>query len=104
MVVVEAVDLALDWECGRCWSAGGCGGGCCSWECGLAGRPKELVDVGVPVPALPSRTRRCCRAALRAAALRCELQDASCCAALLGVQVAPSGMRGMGNPAAVKRF
>ena len=33
--------------------------------------------------------------------LRCA---ASCCAALLGVRVAPSGTRGMGNPAAVKRF
>ena len=37
---------------------------------------------------------------------RCELLRcaASCCAALLGVRVAPSGTRGMGNPAAVKRF
>ena len=48
-------------------------------------RPRELVDDGVPVPALPSRTRRCRWAALRAAALRCELRAASCCAALLGV-------------------
>ena len=71
VVVVEAVDVALDWERGRCWSAGGCGSGCCSWECGLAGGPRELVDDGVPVPALPSRTRRCRWAALRAAALRC---------------------------------
>ena len=30
-----------------------------------AGRPKELADVGVPVTTPPSRTRRCCRAALR---------------------------------------
>ena len=49
-------------------------------------------------------TRRCRWAALRAAALRCELRAASCCAAFLGVKVAPSGTRGMGNPAAVKRF
>ena len=84
-MVVDVGDVALDRECGRCWSAGGCGGGCCSWECGLAGRPKELVDVGVLVPALPSWTRRCRWAALRAAALRCELRAASCCAALLGV-------------------
>ena len=27
VVVVEAPDVALDWEGGRCWSAGGCGGG-----------------------------------------------------------------------------
>ena len=104
VVVVEAVDVALDWECCRCWSAGGCGRGCCSWECGLAGWPEELVDVGVPVPALPSQTRRCCRAALRAAALRCELQAASCRAALLGVRVAPSGTRGMGNPCGGETF
>ena len=40
-------------------------------------------------------------AALRAAALRCELQAAAPrCSGLL----APSGTRGMGNPAAVKRF
>ena len=84
-MVVEVGDVELDWECGRCWSAGGCGGGCCSWECGLAGLPKELVDVGVLVPALPLRTQRCRWAALRAAALGCELQAASCCAALLGV-------------------
>ena len=84
-MVVEVGDVALDWECGRCWSAGGCGSGCCSWECGLAGRPRELVDDEVPVPALPSRTRRCRWLALRAAALRCELRAASCCAALLGV-------------------
>ena len=47
-------------------------------------------------------------AALRGAALRCELRAASCelraaaprCSGL----VAPSGTRGLGNPAAVKRF
>ena len=39
-------------------------------------------------------------AALRAAALRCELQAAPRCSGL----VAPSGTRGFGNPAAVKRF
>ena len=33
----------------------------------------------------PWRTRRCRWAALRAAAPRCELRAASCCAALLGV-------------------
>ena len=84
-MVVEVGDVALDWECGLCWSAGGCGSGCCSWECGLAGRPRELIDGGVLLPALPSRSRRCRWAALRAAALRCELRAASCGAALLGV-------------------
>ena len=58
----------------------------------------------------PRRTRRCRWAALRAAALRCELLR---CAASCGLRaaaqrcsglVAPSGTRGMGNPAAVKRF
>ena len=77
--------------------------------CGLAGRPIGLADEGVLVCPPPSRLRRgqgdaldgaagsvtnsalslggaasrC--AALRAAALRCELQAANCCAALLGV-------------------
>ena len=41
-----------------------------------------------------------CCAALRAAALRCELRAAPRCSGL----VAPSGTRGLGNPAAVKRF
>ena len=39
-------------------------------------------------------------AALRAAALRCELRAAPRCSGL----VAPSCTRGLGNPAAVKRF
>ena len=39
-------------------------------------------------------------AALRVAALRCELRAAPRCSGL----VAPSGTRGLGNPAAVKRF
>ena len=39
-------------------------------------------------------------AALRAAALRCELPAAPRCSGL----VALSGTRGLGNPAAVKRF
>ena len=43
-----------------------------------------------------------CCAALRDAALRCELRRAAAtrCSGL----VAPSGTRGLGNPAAVKRF
>ena len=41
-----------------------------------------------------------CCAALRAAALRCVLRAAPRCSGL----VAPSGTRGLGNPAAVKRF
>ena len=45
MVVVKVGDVA--------WSAAG------------AGRPKELAAVGVPVATPPSRTRRCCRVALR---------------------------------------
>ena len=77
--------------------------------CGLAGRPMGLAVEGALVCPPPSRPRRgqgdaldgaagsvtnsalslggaasrC--AALRAAALRCELRAASCCAALLGV-------------------
>ena len=39
-------------------------------------------------------------AALRAAALRCQLRAAPRCSGL----VAPSGTRGLGNPAAVKGF
>ena len=39
-------------------------------------------------------------AALQAAALRCELRAAPRCSGL----VAPSGTRGLVNPAAVKRF
>ena len=83
-----------------------------------------LADEGVLVSPLPSRLLRgqgdaldgaagsvtnsalslggaaiCC-AALRAAALRCELRAAPRCSGL----VAPSGTRGLGNPAAVKRF
>ena len=50
----------------------------------LVGRGNSLMTE-FPSPALPSRTRRCRWAALRAAALRCELPAASCCAALLGV-------------------
>ena len=50
-----------------------------------AGRPVVVEVVAVAGSALPSRTRRCRWAALRAAALRCELRAASCCAALLGV-------------------
>ena len=83
-----------------------------------------LPDAGALVSPLPSRSRRgqgdaldgaagsvtnsalslggaasrC--AALRAAALRCELRAAPRCSGL----VAPSGTRGLGNPAAVKRF
>ena len=83
-----------------------------------------LADAGVLVSPLPSRSRRgqvdaldgaagtvtnsalslsgaasrC--AALRAAALRCELRAAPRCSGL----VAPSGTRGLGSPAAVKRF
>ena len=48
----------------------------------------------------PSRTRRCCWAALPAAALRCELRAASCCAALLGVG-GPEWHARDGYPAAV---
>ena len=77
--------------------------------CGLAGRPMGLAVEGALVCPPPSRSQRgqghaldgaagsvtnwalslggaasrC--AALRAAALRCELRAASCCAALLGV-------------------
>ena len=83
-----------------------------------------LADAGVLVSPLPSRSRRgqgdaldgaagsvtnsvlslggaasrC--AALRVAALRCELRAAPRCSGL----VAPSGTRGLGNPAAVKHF
>ena len=39
-------------------------------------------------------------AALRAAALRCELRAAPRCSGLVDL----SGTRGLGNPAAVKRF
>ena len=47
---------------------------------------------------LGGAANRC--AALRAAALRCELRAAPRCSGL----VAPSGTRGLGNPGAVKRF
>ena len=47
---------------------------------------------------LADAASRC--AALRAAALRCELRAAPRCSGL----VAPSGTRGLGNPAALKRF
>ena len=83
-----------------------------------------LADAGVLVSPLPSRSRsgqgdaldgaagsvmnsalsldgaasRC--AALRDAALRCELRAAPRCSGL----VAPSGTRGLRNPAAVERF
>ena len=58
----------------------------------------------------PGQTRRCRWAALRAAALRCEvLRCAASCelraaAPRCSGLVAPSGTRGLGNPAAVKRF
>ena len=51
-----------------------------------------------PALSLGGAASRC--AALRAAALRCELRAAPRCSGL----VAPSGTRGLGNPAAVKRF
>ena len=47
---------------------------------------------------LDGAVSRC--AALRDAALRCELRAAPRCSGL----VAPSGTRRLGNPAAVKRF
>ena len=110
VVVVEAVDVALDWECGRCWSAGGRGGGCCSWVCGLAGRPMGLADEGVLVNPPPSRSRRFRSRSGRCSGRRpgplrcaasCELRAAAPrCSGL----VAPSGTREMGNLAAVKRF
>ena len=59
----------------------------------------------------PCRARRCRWVALRAAALRCEtLRCAASCelrraaATRCSGLVAPSGTRGLGNPAAVKRF
>ena len=51
-----------------------------------------------PALSLGGAASRC--AALRAAALRCELRAAPHCSGL----VAPSGTRGLGNPAVVKRF
>ena len=102
-MVVEVGDVALDWECGRCWSAGGCGSGSVAGSAALlVGRGNSLMTEFRSLHFLHGfgavAGRRCeplhCAASceLRAAAPRCS-----------GL-VAPSGTRGMGNPAALKRF
>ena len=77
--------------------------------CGLAGRTIGLADAGVLVCPPPSGSRRGQGNALEGAAGSVTNSAlslggaASRCAALLEL-VAPSGTRGMGNPAAVKRL
>ena len=104
-VVVEVVDAALlvgRWDSG---SADGADAGvlvCAPLSRLLRGQGDALDGAAGSVTnwalSLSGAASRC--AALRAAALRCELRAAPRCSGF----VAPSGTRGLGNPAAVKRF
>ena len=90
LVVVEVVDAALlvgRWDSG---SANGADAGvlvCAPLSSSLRGQGDALVGAAGSVTnsalSLGGAASRC--AALRAAALRCELRAASCCDALLGV-------------------
>ena len=104
-VVVEVVDAALlvgRWDSG---SADGADAGvlvCAPLSRSLRGQGDALVGAAGSVTnsalLLGGAASHC--ATLRAAALRCELRAAPRCPGL----VAPSGTRGLGNPAAVKHF
>ena len=98
-VIVEVGDVALDWECGRCWSpvvvevvavAGS--------AALLVGRRNSLMsEFQSPhfLHGLGAVAGRRCEP-LRCAA-SCELRAAA-------PRCSGSGTRGMGDPAAVKRF
>ena len=62
-----------------------------------AGRPKELADVEV-------RSLHLLHGLGAVADARGDAPGGAAKPVVLGVEVAPSGTRGMGNPAAVKRF
>ena len=66
----------------------------------LDGAAGSVTNSALSLGGAASRCAALRAAALRAAALRCELQAAPRCSGLM----APSGTRGLGNPAAVKRF
>ena len=104
-VVVEVVDAALlvgRWDSG---SADGADAGvlvCAPLSRLLRGQGDALDGAAGSVTnsALSLGGATSCCAALRVAALRCELRAVPRCSGW----VAPSGTRGLGNPAAVKRF